>query len=160
MPLCFNSLQTGKYVARSGISASLSRLALFQFPSNGKVCSKSIFGSETTPVASCFNSLQTGKYVARRPRGAEPSGTDRFQFPSNGKVCSKTGPCGNKGPCGKFQFPSNGKVCSKSACRNDVPVSLPSFQFPSNGKVCSKFLFSWRRIKFPHVSIPFKRESM
>ena len=38
---------------------------LFQFPSNGKVCSKTIIATTTLLITLGFNSLQTGKCVAR-----------------------------------------------------------------------------------------------
>ena len=63
---CFNSLQTGKYVA-SGLPATRpaqSKLKRFQFPSNGKVCSKEKNIDRVNKVLKSFNSLQTGKYVA------------------------------------------------------------------------------------------------
>ena len=63
----FNSLQTGKCIARTGcLQTFWERISKFQFPSNGKVYSKQK-GSQILLEGSRFNSLQTGKCIARDP---------------------------------------------------------------------------------------------
>ena len=65
--LSFNSLQTGKciqslavYFIRKGGARNL-----FQFPSNGKVYSKSVRPAPELQEGQSFNSLQTGKCIQR-----------------------------------------------------------------------------------------------
>ena len=193
MYICFNSLQTGKCIARFQALLWYKVAEKFQFPSNGKVYSKEVTSSSLVSsrnagfnslqtgkciasvsqmLSACgerflvsFNSLQTGKCIAS---GNMPSGYTfnvyAFQFPSNGKVYSKSTKVDRfclthrKG----FQFPSNGKVHSKlHDCGSPLSGIRNGFQFPSNGKVYSKELrvqLSQRDKQF--VSIPFKRESV
>ena len=136
----FNSLQTGKYVARDlpNKSGGLHHRT-FQFPSNGKVCSK----PRTVPP----------RKSARRKK---------FQFPSNGKVCSKPGQPVMHKVIPRFNSLQTGKYVASDLDRSDKKMLAKSFnslqtgkyvaseiyefqtwyeekfQFPSNGKVCSK----------------------
>ncbi len=63
---------------------------LFQFPSNGKVESKSEKRSAHGKPPLCFNSLQTGKWSqSYLKEDLDDLFSDLFQFPSNGKGESK-----------------------------------------------------------------------
>ena len=90
--LCFNSLQTGKYIQRKETAVQKSNAyTKFQFPSNGKVYPK-----------------EAGNVIVTNPT------TNTFQFPSNGKVYPKLFLLRVGEPPGwLFQFPSNGKVYPK-----------------------------------------------
>ena len=145
-PVCFNSLQTGKYVASSSLRVTtlVNIVTTFQFPSNGKVCSKEI-ALIVVPIGYLsFNSLQTGKYVAsgNQIKVKRDFRHNCFNSLQTGKyVASKTGQTRYGENYTMFQFPSNGKVCSKSPNSNIALKIRLWFQFPSNGKVCSKQLF-------------------
>ena len=134
---------------------------MFQFPSNGKVCSKSEQQLKFDKRTASFNSLQTGKCVASFPATTDVCLSVLFQFPSNGKVCSKARQADYFGTVVMFQFPSNGKVCSKNpshACRHAGTVR--SFNSLQTGKCVASVCEPIHPSRLCRVSIPFKRESV
>ena len=134
-PRSFNSLQTGKGVARVVLELEISNLYRFNSLQTGKGVARLQFKVHlATDACSCFNSLQTGKGVASDYRV-------RY-LPLHLK----------------FQFPSNGKRGSKFQARLGMDVSELGFNSLQTGKgVASESrLVSFN--KGDPVSIPFKRE--
>ena len=135
---CFNSLQTGKCIQR-GIrkNTKTSKPNKFQFPSNGKVYSKSNLRTIFSTSRSGFNSLQTGKCI-QSLRHSHPKNRSLICFNS-----LQTGKC----------IQSHQKSLQ---LRVSVAVSIP-FKRESVFKDAFRLHALCRR---PHVSIPFKRESV
>ena len=135
---CFNSLQTGKCMARQSKSAAGTPLIGFvSIP----------FKRESVFKASPIVCFLLECYL--------------FQFPSNGKGYRKpTAMVSNSMILSAFQFPSNGKVDRKTAGLGKMSRTKISFNSLQTGKwIASKI--SPRRIPSKIiVSIPFKRESV
>ena len=137
--LCFNSLQTGKWIRIShqplavshqqrGVSVERKPLIAegfrkpaanshYAIPFKRESRSKDKGSSQvTTRKIECFNSLQTGKQIQSE---------DGWEL--------------TRGPHQVFQFPSNGKADRKILILSaKYGLIQPEFQFPSNGKAYRK----------------------
>ena len=112
--ICFNSLQTGKWIQSGSLPAHPSRCLGFQFPSNGKVDPK--------------------------PDNNEDNNEEgKFQFPSNGKVDPKRTFAGTiRYLLQKVSIPFKRESGSKGLHTIVGTCTGIQFQFPSNGKVDPK----------------------
>ena len=161
----FNSLQTGKCIASSNITAQEYFETTVSIPfKRESVLQVQVAELRINSEGSSFNSLQTGKCIARLNVDARTEYLLRFQFPSNGKVYCKRGICHKPQTDYRFQFPSNGKVYCKTGIKSPEAATLCGFnslqtgkciashyitrtggsplcpfQFPSNGKVYCKW---------------------
>ena len=133
----FNSLQTGKWIARRSKYTCYRGTDFVSIPfkrESGLQAKTWRTSPQCFPQS--FNSLQTGKWIASsRKWGGAGNFTKSFQFPSNGKVYCKS--------------------LDVRRVLGDLYVSIP-FKRESVLQVDSHF----KRVQYIIVSIPFKRESV
>ena len=143
--ICFNSLQTGKWIQRK--NPRMVAIAREEYGFNSLQTGKWIQRLLKVPpcmlrAISGFNSLQTGKWIQRhlKEQTSRLMMGEKVSIPFKRESGFKVGLSDlNVFWAIRFQFPSNGKVDSKkSLLRTCGKKSEIKFQFPSNGKVDSK----------------------
>ena len=135
---CFNSLQTGRCVARKVSYVTPFDITVsFQFPSNGKVCCERYKKTVAATMPRRFNSLQTGRCVASRQKfwGSHTHYRVSIPFKREGVLRDQRS-SNTESRESLFQFPSNGKVWLRATAEEASRLYPDRFQFPSNGKVC------------------------
>ena len=138
-PACFNSLQTGKCIARKRSQPS------------------------DSPPKRSFNSLQTGKCIASA-RGTDmvkhQQSERKFQFPSNGKVhCKFRDSCDSDCNSGNVSIPFKRESALQVSRFHRINCHYNCFNSLQTGKCIARDVIeNFFQINMI-VSIPFKRES-
>ena len=160
----FNSLQTGKCIQRHFVKEADGVYLVFQFPSNGKVYSKTLLEKRPQGTRSLvsipfkresvfkdnrrsrdnrttsFNSLQTGKCIQSSKRSIDLMIHNLVSIPFKRESVFKDSrvPLFYCSWLVSFNSLQTGKCIQRRLTTGDIMLSKNEFQFPSNGKVYSK----------------------
>ena len=138
----FNSLQTGKRIARRTVAPRTTK-RIVSIPFKRESVSQ-VLNFAVIILISILVSIPFKRESVSQAFYFHPATTNyEFQFPSNGKAYRKLGNPSTPKEVKEFQFPSNGKAYRKSRLLGRLRSAL-SFQFPSNGKAYRKQLTNYR----------------